>query len=120
MAKAVAPQMIAQGSGSIVITSSVNGIEPGAGYSHYIASKHGVLGLTKSIALEMAAHGVRCNAVCPGAINTPMANNQPGWNIFAGSEDGTEADMLLAGHCYGAMRDTTFRPPTSSPTPRFT
>ena len=65
-AKAVAPHMIERGSGSIVVTSSINGLEPGSGYSHYISAKFAVIGLMKCVALELAPHGVRCNAICPG------------------------------------------------------
>jgi len=62
-AKAVAPRMIEQSSGVIVITSSVMGHETGKDLAHYAASKHGVLGLMKSIAYELGRYGIRCNAV---------------------------------------------------------
>ena len=69
-AKAVAPHMIERGSGSIIMTSSVNGLEPGANYAHYVSAKHGVLGLMRTVALELAPKGIRCNAICPGSVDT--------------------------------------------------
>ncbi|MGW5072248.1 mycofactocin-coupled SDR family oxidoreductase [Rhodococcus sp. NPDC004095] len=110
-AKAVAPHMIERQSGSIIITSSVNGLEPGMNYAHYVAAKHGVIGLMKNIALELAPYGVRCNSINPGAIKTPMTDHQGAWDMFAGHEGGTEADMLEGGYHFHALKGTTFMPP---------
>ena len=72
MTKAVQRTMLKQRSGSIVNMTSVVGVKGNAGQSNYAASKAGVIGFTKSIALELGSRNIRCNAIAPGFIETEM------------------------------------------------
>lgn len=73
--KAAAPHLIARGSGSMILTSSIAGLRGLVGVAHYTAAKHGVVGLMRSLAQELAPHGVRVNSVHPTNVDTPMIQN---------------------------------------------
>jgi SDR family mycofactocin-dependent oxidoreductase len=74
--KAAIPAMIDAGNGgAIVITSSTAGIKGMAGIAHYDSSKHGVVGLMRTLAIELAPHSIRVNTVHPTGVNTPMVVN---------------------------------------------
>ena len=70
--KAVLRQMLKQRSGSIINLSSVVGVKGNAGQSNYSSSKAGIIGFTKSVALELGSRNIRCNAIAPGFIETEM------------------------------------------------
>jgi SDR family mycofactocin-dependent oxidoreductase len=110
-AKAVAPHMIERQSGSIVMTSSVNGIEAGQTITSYVVAKHAVIGLAKNVALELGPSGVRCNVICPGVIDTPMVDNQAARAAHTGSPDGTREDLLNAVYHFHLLKGTTVMPP---------
>ena len=89
IAQRVAQQMVADGSGgSIVTVSSAHGVAGRVNGAHYAASKAGVIALTKSMALELAAHGVRVNSVAPGAVETPLMKR-----VVAGAPGGRERSL---------------------------
>jgi (+)-trans-carveol dehydrogenase len=82
-AKAAIPHLIAGGQGgSIVLTSSATALKPSQNLAHYIAAKCGVIGLMKTLALELAPYSIRVNALAPGAVNTEMIMNSATYRLF--------------------------------------
>ncbi len=90
-----------QGSGSVVNCSSLGGLVGNPGRAAYHASKHGVIGLTKSAALEYGPRGVRINAVCPGTISTPMVDAM----VEGGELDRDQAETGQAIHRLGTAEE---------------
>lgn len=81
--KATVPHLISGGhGGSIVLTSSVGGLKAYPHTGHYIAAKHGVIGLMRTFAVELGQHSIRVNAVCPTNVNTPMFMNEGTMKLF--------------------------------------
>jgi NAD(P)-dependent dehydrogenase (short-subunit alcohol dehydrogenase family) len=78
--------MLAQGSGSIVNIASVAGLRGVADRAAYNASKHGLIGLTRTLAVEWGGRGVRVNAVCPGWVKTPMDDASQGEGAYGDSD----------------------------------
>ncbi|GAA1619009.1 3-hydroxybutyrate dehydrogenase [Kribbella sancticallisti] len=76
LSRAVLPHMYERGWGRIVHISSIHGLRASAYKSAYVSAKHGLLGLSKVIALEGAAKGITSNCVCPGYVRTPLVENQ--------------------------------------------
>ena len=101
--KFAVPQMLAQGSGVIINIASIAGIRGSAGLDAYVASKHAVVGLTRSLALDYAAQGIRVNAVCPGMTRTSMAERL-GQARGRGDSQGSGSAPNRQGSGWGAMR----------------
>jgi NAD(P)-dependent dehydrogenase (short-subunit alcohol dehydrogenase family) len=98
--KATAPYLIENGGGSIVLISSINGVEASNGFGSYVVAKHGIVGLMRQAASELAEHNVRVNAVAPGAIDTPIWNNEMGYGMFDVDDRAGAVDLIYA---FGAL-----------------
>jgi SDR family mycofactocin-dependent oxidoreductase len=93
--RAAAPQMAERGYGRIIATASMAGRAGWENIGHYAASKWGVIGLVKSVALELAPHGVTANVVCPSSVNTPMMHNDAAYKLFRPDLDAPTLEDVL-------------------------
>jgi len=89
LSRRVLPSMISRGGGAIVNTGSVASVVAGAGGAAYTVSKHGILGLTRSLAIDYGSKGVRVNAVLPGAIKTGLTSSDDA--VVEGADDAIAA-----------------------------
>jgi NAD(P)-dependent dehydrogenase (short-subunit alcohol dehydrogenase family) len=111
-AKAVAPQMILQQSGVILATASVQARTARPGLAGYTASKHGVCGLMKTIALELGAYNIRANTVLPGAVHTPMIDNETA-GLLTTEADGGENRRTAFFRRMAVLQQRSTLPPTA-------
>jgi SDR family mycofactocin-dependent oxidoreductase len=95
--RAAVPTMLEAGFGRIVATSSMAGRAGWENIGHYAAAKWGLIGMVKSLALEIAPHGLTANVVCPSSVDTPMMKNDASYRLFRPDlENPTLADALPA------------------------
>ena len=96
--KATAPSMVerAQG-GSIILTSSIAGLIAFPNLAHYTAAKHGVTGLMRTLAVELAPHHIRVNSIHPTTVDTPMVANEAIWGLFLGGVQGVTREQAAGG-----------------------
>jgi NAD(P)-dependent dehydrogenase (short-subunit alcohol dehydrogenase family) len=99
MSKAAIPRMIQQGGGKIINTASQLGWVGAPRFSAYCASKGGVLNLTRAMALELAPHNIRVNALCPGAVETPLLLRQ-----FGGGRSGPQGTLQMLADLHALKR----------------
>jgi 3-hydroxybutyrate dehydrogenase len=105
-ARCVLPDMQARGRGRIVNIASVHGLVASVEKSAYVAAKHGLIGLTKVIALENAESGITCNAVCPGWVLTPLVQRQIDDRAVREGIDVTAAERALLAEKQPSLRFT--------------
>lgn len=109
--KAVVPHMISRRRGKIICISSVNGFRGGKTVSHYVASKHAVIGFVKSLAMEVGPYGIHVSAICPTAVDTPMANNSATYDRLAGKKGAKKEEATPAFSRHHVFPDQGFIDP---------
>ncbi len=98
------PQMMERKSGSLVLISSTCGVKALGWMPHYNAAKHGVMGLTRSLALDLGPYFVRANAILPSTVNTPMIMNDPSYKIYRPDlENPTREEAMSGFYAHNAM-----------------
>lgn len=94
--KVVIPQMLLRRKGTIICVGSTGSFKGLTGLGHYVAAKHGVIGLVKTLAIELAPYNINVNALCPTAVDTGIVNNQAFFEYFVGgsSPDATYEHVI--------------------------
>ncbi|GAA4372889.1 mycofactocin-coupled SDR family oxidoreductase [Agromyces bauzanensis] len=101
--KAAIPHLRAAGGGSIIITSSTAGIKAFPNFIHYVAAKHGVIGIMRTLALELAPDMIRVNTVHPTSVDTDMVQNEAMYALFAPDLEAAARTREVMGERFGAM-----------------
>jgi SDR family mycofactocin-dependent oxidoreductase len=103
-AKAAIPHLIAGNGGSIILTSSAAGLKAYQNIAHYVSAKHGVVGLMRTLALELAPHNIRVNSIHPTQVDTDMIQNEATWRLFRPDlEHPTREDFVPASQAMNAL-----------------
>ncbi|GAA4168895.1 mycofactocin-coupled SDR family oxidoreductase [Gryllotalpicola koreensis] len=103
-AKAAIPHLKAGGrGGSIILTSSEAGIRGYANMAHYVSAKHGVVGLMRSLAMELAPYSIRVNSIHPTQVNTDMIQNSAIYDLFTGKQGSTKEEFAAASQAVIAL-----------------
>lgn len=103
-AKAAIPHLIANNGGSIILTSSAAGLKGYQNIAHYVSAKHGVVGLMRTLALELGPHNIRVNSLHPTQVDTPMIQNEPTWRLFRPDlEQPTREDFIPASQAMNVL-----------------
>jgi (+)-trans-carveol dehydrogenase len=102
--KAAIPHLIANNGGSIIITSSGAGLKGFPNFAHYVSAKHGVVGLMRTLALELAPDSIRVNSLHPTNVNTDMIQNEAMYKLFVpGSENPTKEEFAAVSQSMQAL-----------------
>jgi (+)-trans-carveol dehydrogenase/(-)-trans-carveol dehydrogenase len=104
-AKAAIPHLIEGGNGgAIILTSSAAGLQAYENIAHYVSAKHGVVGLMRTLALELAPHMIRVNSIHPTQVDTPMIQNEATYRLFRPDlEHPTKDDFAPASQTVNAL-----------------
>ena len=111
--KVCIPAMLPRRSGKIICIASTAAVKGMANLAHYVAAKHGVLGLVKTLAVELAPYNINVNAICPTSVDTAMCRNQALYDLFAGGPgaQATEEHMLTLMNQMNLFADRNLLPP---------